>query len=71
MSNETKGILASKTVLGAGIAALPALDQLFISLGWLDTPVFSAALSGVVSAVGAAVAIFGRIKAFKSISGLF
>jgi len=70
-TNGTKGLLASTTTQGAIIAGLPAVDAILVQLGIFDQPLLSQAFAAVVSAAGAILAIWGRVKATKKISGLF
>lgn len=67
----TRGLLASTTVQGTIIAGLPAIDALMVQLGIFTEPLLVPALSSVISAAGAILAIWGRIKATKKIGGLF
>lgn len=68
---QTKGLVASKTVQGAVIAGLPAIDHLLTVLGVFQAPLLSEAAAAVASAAGALLAIYGRIKASKKLFGLF
>ena len=64
--NETKNILASKTLWGVVIAALPTVLG-FFNLHVSDVAAFSAGASELVDSAltlaGSALAIYGRFKA--------
>lgn len=68
---ETKGILSSSTVWGGVVAALPLILQIaqIFGIGIGIDP--AQAATTAVSAIGGVLAIYGRIKASKSISGIF
>ena len=67
---ETKSVFASKTVWGIAIAALPTLLGL---LGYKvsDVAAFTSgaedAINSIITLVGSAVAIWGRIVATKNL----
>ncbi len=71
MTTGEKGLLASTTTQGAIIAGLPAIDAVLVQLGIFTEPMLTPALTAVVSAAGAILALWGRIKATKKIRGLF
>lgn len=66
MNNETKSLLQSKTLWGVIVAALPALAGLF-GYQVSDVAAFTAgseeAISGLITLVGSALAVYGRVKA--------
>jgi len=68
MFTDTKSILASKTIWGAGIALLGAGVNV---LGYTVTPVDQAqiveAVSALMTASGSLLAVVGRVKATKAI----
>lgn len=70
-TRETKGLLASTTTQGAIIAGLPAIDAVLVQLGVFTEPLLTPAFGAIVSAAGAILAIWGRVKATKKISGWF
>lgn len=67
---ETKNILASKTIWGVVIAALPTLLSL---LGYKvsDVAAFTSgaedAINSIITLAGSAVAVWGRITATKNL----
>ncbi len=64
---ETKGLLTSKTIWGAIIAiAATALKIAGYDIGG-DTESF---VNDIIALLGAAIAIYGRIKAVKKIEGV-
>ena len=66
---DTKIFLASKTVWGVIIMALPALLPLFgVSFGVDDTAVVNDAADQVFQAVGALIAVWGRWSASTKLS---
>lgn len=70
MNTETKSLLASKTLWGVLIAALPTIAKLF-GYDIADVAGFTANASeivdGVIALFGSAVAIYGRITATKAL----
>ena len=70
-TRETKGLLASTTTQGAIIAGLPAIDAVLVQLGVFPEPLLTPAFGAIVSAAGAILAIWGRVKATKKINGWF
>jgi len=66
-----KGILRSKTVWGAIIAGLPALDLILVTAGVLPAPVVADGADAIISAAGALLAVWGRLKATATIDRLF
>jgi len=70
MTGTDKGLLASTTAQGAIIAGIPAIDAVLVQLGIFTEPMLTPALTAVVSAAGAILALWGRIKATKKIRGL-
>lgn len=66
MNNETKSILASKTLWGVLIAALPSIARL-VGYDITDVAAFTAgageSVEAIITLVGSALAIFGRLKA--------
>lgn len=68
---EDKGVLASKTVWGGVVAVLPLVLEIVqkfgVASGIATTPELTAAVSGI----GGLIAIIGRLKAKKTIGGLF
>jgi uncharacterized protein (DUF697 family) len=68
--NDVKSFIASKTVWGAGIAILPQVLSLFgIEISPADAQGIASHVDGVVTAVGALLAIYGRVTAKKAIRG--
>lgn len=65
--NETKSILLSKTVWGVIIGVLGILLPKF-GLMPLDDAAADMLAGEIVSAIGALLAIYGRIKAVKKIT---
>lgn len=64
--NESKSLFASKTLWGVVIAALPSLAKLF-GYDIADVAGFTQganeAVDGIVTLVGSALAVYGRLKA--------
>ena len=69
--NDTKPTLMSSTVWGA-LAALAgaAIPALFASLGWVpaDQQAATVVVGQAVSAIGGAIALFGRLRATKRLT---
>lgn len=67
--NDVKGMLQSKTVWGGILAVLaPAAAYIFhVNVTSADTTQIVDLVTGIASAVGGIVAIFGRIVATKQI----
>ncbi len=66
---ESKTFLASKTIWGVIIMALPALLPLFgVSFGVDDTAVVNDAADKVFQAAGALIAVWGRWSASTKLS---
>lgn len=63
-----KGFFSSKTVWGGLIALVPLADSLLAQFGILPTGTINEATAAIVSAAGALLAIWGRVKATKSIT---
>lgn len=71
MSSKTKGLVLSTTIQGAIVAGVPAIDQALVLLGIFDEPLLTQAAAAIASAAGSLLAIWGRIKAKKTLFGLF
>lgn len=66
--NDFKNILASKTVWGGLIAVAAGLAGIFgYTIGAEDQVAIVEAVTAIGSAIGGAIAIYGRIKATKKI----
>lgn len=70
-NTNTKGALASSTVWGGVVAALPLVLQIAQIFGFGIGIDPTQAATTTVSAIGGILAIWGRAKASKSITGLF
>lgn len=68
---SVKGVLVSKTMWGAFIAAVPAVIQLLETTRLVPVGLLGPVVGSAVSAAGAILAAWGRLKAEKKISGLF
>ena len=72
--NTTKPAFASTTVWGSLIALLGAFAPILLSVAGIRAPADQAATVATVTqlatGVGAAVALYGRLTATKSISGV-
>lgn len=67
--NDFKSILASKTIWGGAVALVAGLAGLFgFTIGADDQALLVEAITAAASAIGGAVAIFGRVVATKRIS---
>lgn len=70
MNPEIKSLFASKTVWGVVIAALPTVLAVF-GYKVSDVAAFSAGadqlVDGIITLVGSALAIYGRLKATASL----
>jgi multidrug resistance efflux pump len=65
---DTKGIFASKTVWGGVVALLAGGTAIFgYSVSETDQASLVEAVSGIASAVGGLIAIYGRVTATKAI----
>lgn len=65
---DVKGILASKTIWGAAVAALGAIGALFhFDFGAADQAATLDAVYAIMSAAGSLLAIWGRVTATKKI----
>ena len=66
MNEDTKSILASKTLWGVLIAALPTVAKLF-GYEIADISSFTSganeAVDGIIALVGSAIAVYGRLTA--------
>jgi hypothetical protein len=62
-----KSIVKSKTVWGALIASLPAVDTLLVLTGVLPVPFLGESAALLINFLGSALAIFGRVKASTKI----
>lgn len=68
MSVKGKSLIKSTTIQGALIAGgVPAIDALLVQFGIIPEPIFTPAITAIVSAAGALIAIWGRIKATQII----
>ena len=70
-SEKKKGLLRSKTVGGALVAAIPAIEALLLQFGVLEQPELSTGVAAIFSGVGALIAVYGRIQAKIKLSGIF
>lgn len=70
MTEAFKPALASKTILGGVIAILPLIDYILVQAGISEAGSVTAAESVIVSAVGGALSILGRMTAKKKIKGV-
>ena len=72
--NDSKSALASTTVWGSLIALAGAFGPLLLNLAGVKAPADQASAIGAVTqvatGVGAAVALYGRLTATKTISGI-
>lgn len=69
--DDSKGMLRSKTILGALVALSPALDQAIVATGISDVPVFGPIAGCLTTILGSVFSIFGRIQAVSNIRGIF
>lgn len=66
--NSSKFILKSKTIIGALVAAAPALAVIFgVTFTEDDSALVSNAADALIQVIGAAYAIYGRIVAEESV----
>lgn len=67
---DVKSFLRSKTIWGAVIAvAPPVLNLLGYSVTGADVAQVSGSIDSIVTAVGALLAVYGRVTATKAIGG--
>lgn len=68
---KSKAFLASKTIWGLIVAALPTLAPLIgLNLTADDASMLGSHVDAVLQAVGFALALYGRVKADKPLSVL-
>lgn len=68
MTEKTKGLLTSMTIWGGGLVLLPELVEAINAIA--ASGVLPSKVASILHTVGALLAIFGRVRADKKISGL-
>jgi hypothetical protein len=71
MAVAKKGALSSKTIQGALIAGIPAVDALLVQFGFTAVPVLAPTVAAGMTLFGVIMAVYGRVKATNAIAKLF